>query len=737
MVAIPEALSLALQHHQAGRLSEAEAVYRQILQAHPNHPDALHLLGVIANQTGQNDLAIEYISKAIALDSSKPEYHNNLGNALQEKGDFDAAITSLRLAVALNPGYAEAHANLGSALARQGKPDEAVALYRRAVTLRPGYADAHYMLGNVLKELGKPEEAIASYRQVLALRPLDIPTQVSLSNALRESGHALDALKDLFAWVAAQPESVELRCVLAETLRGVSLDSVGESARAILASLCNDDKISTQEIAPAVIGLIKNTPGFRALLSSAQSGSDPFASSAPEVHAFTRDSLLLAALPRTVICDGQMEQVLTHLRKCIVLRVKLRAGLAVPDKAVNYDFLCALARQCFVDEYALFVTDDEAQRVEKLRAGLQKVLLSRSPLPKNLEWSLGVLALYSPLHLLTGSERLVESSLFLWSDALQPVLREQVADYLHERRLAEQLTALTRITDKVSQAVRRQYEENPYPRWMSVHHPRPMSVEAIFHRLRPGEIFRGCSRPVSILVAGCGTGHNPIQFAVTVTDCDVLAVDLSRASLAYARRMAERLGVANITFHQADLLEMGKLDRRFSIIDCGGVLHHLKDPLKGWRVLVGLLEPDGMMKIGLYSERGRRSFQAARDYVIAQGFPPTPEGIRKCRRAVLELPDGHPARSALAAIDFYSISGFRDLFMHVQEHCFTIPRIADCLDRLGMRFLGFDCDAPMLGRFRAMFPDHNALADLTLWDRFEEACPGGFTGMYQFWCCRK
>ncbi|MEK7327813.1 MAG: class I SAM-dependent methyltransferase [Chloroflexota bacterium] len=89
-------------------------------------------------------------------------------------------------------------------------------------------------------------------------------------------------------------------------------------------------------------------------------------------------------------------------------------------------------------------------------------------------------------------------------------------------------------------------------------------------------------------------------------DCDVLAVDLSRASLAYAVRMAERFGVTSVTFQQADILEMGELDRRFHLIDCGGVLHHLKDPLKGWRVLVGLLEPDGLMKIALYSSRARR-----------------------------------------------------------------------------------------------------------------------------------
>jgi hypothetical protein len=75
--------------------------------------------------------------------------------------------------------------------------------------------------------------------------------------------------------------------------------------------------------------------------------------------------------------------------------------------------------------------------------------------------------------------------------------------------------------------------------------------------------------------------------------------------------------------------------------------------------------------------------------------------------------------------------------MHVQEHDFTLPRIAECLDRLGLRFLGIECEAQTQDRFREMFPEISARTDLEAWHRFEEACPQAFKGIYQFWCCRK
>jgi predicted O-linked N-acetylglucosamine transferase (SPINDLY family) len=205
MATLSEALATAQQHHAAGRLQEAEAIYRQILAVEPNQADALHLLGVIAHQVGQHALAAEYIERALglvdnnagfhnslgevhrachrlpeavacyrralALLPDRAETHNNLGIALKDLGRLEEAVACYRRALELNPDYAFAHNNLGNALLAQGKLDEAAACFRRALELKPDYPHAYNSLGNVLKTQGELDEAIACYRQAVRLRP--------------------------------------------------------------------------------------------------------------------------------------------------------------------------------------------------------------------------------------------------------------------------------------------------------------------------------------------------------------------------------------------------------------------------------------------------------------------------------------------------------------------------------------------------------------------------------------
>ncbi|HEY3900886.1 MAG TPA: tetratricopeptide repeat protein [Chthoniobacter sp.] len=166
---VPQAFALALQHHQAGRLADAEALYRQILSAQPNHADSWHLLGVIAHAAGKRDLAVEWIRRAISLDPDNATAYYNLGNALKEQGRMDEAIAAFEQALARQPASAEAHNNLGNSLHELGRFDEAVHHCRRAIALKPDFVQAHYNLGNALKDRGDFSEAIAAYRRSIAL----------------------------------------------------------------------------------------------------------------------------------------------------------------------------------------------------------------------------------------------------------------------------------------------------------------------------------------------------------------------------------------------------------------------------------------------------------------------------------------------------------------------------------------------------------------------------------------
>jgi tetratricopeptide (TPR) repeat protein/glycosyltransferase involved in cell wall biosynthesis len=229
-------LSVAIQHHEAGRLPQAEEIYRQILHTHPDHPEALHLSGLAAFQVGKHDEAVRSMGKAIAINPRAPRFHNNLGLALRAQGRLDEAVASLRRAVALEPDYAEAHNNLGVAFGDQGKLDEALASFRRALALKPDYAEATIGLGLTLAAQGKQQEAVESLRRALAERPDFAEAHNNLGILLKNQRKPDEAAESLRRALALKPDFAEahnnLGIVLGE--RGEH-DAAAESFRRALA----------------------------------------------------------------------------------------------------------------------------------------------------------------------------------------------------------------------------------------------------------------------------------------------------------------------------------------------------------------------------------------------------------------------------------------------------------------------------------------------------------------------
>jgi predicted O-linked N-acetylglucosamine transferase (SPINDLY family) len=191
---IQQQLESGLSHHQAGRLAEAEALYRRVLAQQADNSDALHLLGIMAGQIGRRDAAVDLIRQAIAICSTNAHYHSNLGNALQANGQLDQAIASYQMAIRLKPDLAEAHNNLGNVLQSKGQLDESLAAYRQAIALRPNFVEAHNNLGIVFKDKGQHDEAIAAFRQAIALRPGYAEAHSNLGNALRDKGQLDDSI---------------------------------------------------------------------------------------------------------------------------------------------------------------------------------------------------------------------------------------------------------------------------------------------------------------------------------------------------------------------------------------------------------------------------------------------------------------------------------------------------------------------------------------------------------------
>jgi tetratricopeptide (TPR) repeat protein/SAM-dependent methyltransferase len=759
-------LARAVRHHQAGELRDAERIYRDILARDPNHIKALNFLGLAVHQLGRNDAALQLIEKAITLDEQVPESHYNVALVLQALGRTAEGAAHYERAVALKPDFAAAHMNLGNVRKEQGRPDEAIACYRRVLALSPRAAPAHYNIANVLAQRGDLEEAVAHYRQALALEPGFSEAHNNLGNACKELGRAQEAEAHYRRALALKPDYVEAHDNMARML--LSAGDIGGAFDHLRRALAIGPTHSTKILIVRCLQNLKpdgDDPQLRTLIMRALSegwvGANElavvaglFVQEAPALRegveranrawpdrlpldrllgpgglaALAGDRLLQVLLQSAPVCDIALERFLTALR-CALLEAESDAADVVgSDVALNV--CCALARQCFINEFVFDVTDKEAALVERLRQTVTAALQSGAAVPP---LRLAVLASFLPLHEQPGVEALLGAA---WPPPVTELLVQQVREPRTELELRASIPALTAIEDDVSIAVREQYEENPYPRWAVAPAPGvPVSIEDDLRNKLPQAKLRSLDkgRQIEILIAGCGTGRHTVETVQRFAGARVLSIDLSLTSLAYAVRKTRELGLSQIEYAQADILGLGSIGRTFDVIESNGVLHHLRDPFAGWRVLVSLLRPGGLMNIGLYSKLARRDVTAVRDFIAVKGYGRGARDIRRCRQDLIAAPEGTALRAVTGSRDFFTTSACRDLLFHVQEHQLTIPDIAGFLAANDLAFLGFEVDVAILHRFGRQFPDPKAVISLDNWHAFEEANPGAFVGMYQFW----
>ena len=195
-----------VRHHNAGRLEEAEAMYRRVLEAHPDNADALHLLGVAARQAGRHDMAVDLIQQAIARNGRNPSFHANLGTALEVSGRREDAMAAYRRAIAIRPDYPEAYFKLGAALRAADKPNDAVQAFRRAIKIKPDYAEAYNELGALLRAGRKTDMAIEALRRAIKIKPDYADAHYNLGLALQRSGRLDEAIQALQRAVELKPD---------------------------------------------------------------------------------------------------------------------------------------------------------------------------------------------------------------------------------------------------------------------------------------------------------------------------------------------------------------------------------------------------------------------------------------------------------------------------------------------------------------------------------------------------
>jgi tetratricopeptide (TPR) repeat protein/2-polyprenyl-3-methyl-5-hydroxy-6-metoxy-1,4-benzoquinol methylase len=711
-----------------GRSAEAIASYERALALRPSPQAHTNLANMLAD-LGRADEAIAQYREALTLHSNYADAHNNLGVALAAQGHLAEAAEHHRRAAEISPAMVPALVNLGNVLRALGKPDEAIAWYRRAIERDPNHAEAHNNLGGALMTRGDFAQAAACFERALALKPDLIEASINFTKMLLVSGDIARAL-EIAHRTHARHDTAETRALFYLCLRDPRALPHAQAYRDNLVRALDEPWGNPRPLAGITTHLVRQNPAIRDAIARVEAawprllpagelfGADGLAPVAA-------DRVLCALLESTLNNDVGLERFLTSARATLLTDALNGAD---PD-GDTLAFACALARHCFINEYVFAYPSEEAERVGELQDRVAAALAGGTPVPA---FAIAALAAHVPLHTLPFASALAH---FAYAAPLRAVLTQQIDEPQEEARIRTTLPRLTAIEDAGSQAVRAQYEENPYPRWTGIAPlAKPQSVDSYLRDRFPLARLRasGLTR-VEYLIAGCGTGQQVASVKLSFSNVDVTAIDLSLASLGYARRMIEKLGMRDIAFGQADILELASLVRTFDVIDSSGVLHHLADTEAGWKVLLSLLRPGGIMRVALYSMIARHDIEAVRRAIAARGLTGTAADIRQMRQEIMAMPDGRPERNAMKIVDFFSTSDCRDLLFHVQERTFTIPELKAFFTDNGLEFLGFECDPGTIQQYDAMFPDDPAHTDLDRWHAFEQASPDTFLAMYEFW----
>ena len=608
------------------------------------------------------------------------------------QGNFEGARNLCEKILAGDPENISALSVLGGSLARTGNLAQAIQVSEKVCVLCPGDAGFYSNLSHLHSLSGNFQKAVLVMAYAVASDP---------SN---------DVCKAKFGRLIKQMEFYQL---VPETA------AIREAIRICLA----DAKMDAGAFSTAWHSLLLLDPMFIKLATVAQ-GAD-FKEQAEkieleELEEPLEDPFFLLGIRSMHAVDERLERILTFLRRLFLTRFD------EVDPQRFLPFLCALAEHCMLNEYVYSCIEEEQESINALESGLE----FSADIDKANKAAVALVYCYGDLMTpntgLIGVDAGVDSQGDAFGLLTRNIVSLKTMVEAHRDTIPSLVSAKGSVSNEVSSSVARQYEENPYPRWRHLEIP----------VLKDDQKARG--RGKKILVAGCGTGFEPLNLAVHYPEASILGVDLSLPSLAYGKQKAIEFGIKNIEFMQADILDLENLDEAFDLVTSVGVLHHMEDPIQGWRILLGCLKPDGIMKVGLYSELARESVTLCKNWIADQGFEATPEGIRAFRQSIMDLEEENPLRDIMKWTDFYSMSMCRDLVFHVQEQFVTLPWLKSTLDELGLTCLLMKIGNPVFKKeYQSKYPGDRAMNNLDNLHQYEIQNPRVFRDMYQFWCCRK
>ena len=610
--------------------------------------------------------------------------------------------------------------NIGLIFFKINKFKESNNFLLQALELQKNNLEINFKLGVCNYNIGNFEEALKYFLASLEFEPYNSNIYCNIGLTYFSKEEYQKAFNNIVKSIKLDNRNNLAYSNLNNILRVIEFKKFDNENSDIVNFILNEKLyVNPQDLSKSVISLIKLHPKVIKIMRDLQDKKleeNLF----KNIKDLNTVSILKSYLEISCISDLLLEELLIEIRKIILFNIsKIKSNPEVES------FLHSLSHQCYINEYIYGITKKENRAIINIEKNISKNIELGRQIP-NLHFL--ILSCYKPLYNYKWKKKIKVSK------KLEKIKKIHIDYFLEEKNIKNAIIRDINIKNQVSKKIKSQYEENPYPRWTKLpsFNLNSSIVNFVYNKKLNLNDYRVLNnKSPSVLIAGCGTGQNVFNNAQQFKNSNILGIDLSLSSLAYAIRKSKELKFSNIHFNHLDILNLKKINANFDIVEVMGVLHHMENPMQGLESILNCIKPGGLLRIGLYSKKARENITRIKKDMTKLDIQADKNSMLSFRNKIKKLKI-NLYDEIFQSNDAYSLSGFRDLIFHEHELYFNLDDIKNFIKKYNLHFCGFDNDE-LNSKFINMF-GFEELQNLDKWANIENNNKKYFSRMYQFWC---
>lgn len=628
------------------------------------------------------------------------------------------AKLDIREALELDPDNGDSLNLLARIELENGHYFEAQEAINHALMEAPNNGGYWYSAGHIALAQQEFNHAQSAFQKAIRYAPKETRAEVSLAYTLAQNGKIVEAFQQYRELAKTQGQDLHIRSQVVNLASQIQADYYDPELEQDLLSYMQWDKANLDQLGTLVCSLLE----FKFELN--QKGS------AAHFDIIANCPLFLSALRLTLIKSEILEKLIMSMRHEL-LTISTQQGQISKS---HIQLSQAISQYGQRNEYILPETEAETGMVNMLESVINQSLSQFGCTALDISGALLLLSMYKSWLQLEQFPKLMSWTSKDWPDETYQlrIWHDEVCKLEHYT-----FEKITPIPNCKENKVKSQYEQFPYPRWRTLDYKKNINYGiALRHEYKhvnfPQHLF---DANLKILIAGCGTGRHALNVAKYFYGVEVLGIDISQNSLAYAKHMATEFDINNVEFKLADITKLPMLKEKFNIIECSGVLHHIRHYKKALHNLLNNLKPNGLIKISLYSRRTREPVTQVRSIFKQDKNSLDRHRVQVIRQAIMQSNLIDNKIGITQSDDFYSMSGTVDMLFHEYEKHYTPLSIKQLCQEFNLTWLGFSNLSPKTKHDFLSFHGTKAdMLDLKQWDEFEEQYPHTFSNMFQFYC---